>query len=125
MDHMSEPFLRKMSETGSSTLMASSFTRNSRLKVALGGRGGLERRIPVAACRELERGACCKKEKGKSSQLRSHCQTKKAITRRRTIRPHRNTCNASSPFRAVLLCFKGAFGQAIAVPVRMAEGTDA
>jgi hypothetical protein len=47
---------------------------NSRLKVALGGRGGLECRIPVAACRELERGACCKKEKGKSSQLRSHRQ---------------------------------------------------
>jgi hypothetical protein len=53
---------------------------------------------------------------------------KTAITRRRTIRPHCDTCKAS--FDAVLLSFKGAFEQAKSnrcldcSSVRMAEGTD-
>src|SRR6266851_5246727 len=95
MDHMSLPFLRRISDTGSNTFMVSSLYTQLRLRVA-SQKGEASQAPDTSSCvsgsgtrRLLQEGEL------QPSQLRSHCQTKKIATWGRNIRPNSLICKAS------------------------------
>src|SRR4030088_1780538 len=112
MDHMSQPFLRKTSETGSSTLMASSLhaIQDSRWRLE----GEASQRPNPSSCVS---GAGTRRllQKRRNANLHSYAQTAKRRKPSLGVGLYARTATLAKRhqlFGAVPLCFKGAFEQA-------------